>query len=302
MAILLALIAAAGFLGATLLVDTTLGTSRRFHHFSVVIAAGILLGVTIADLIPETLELLDPTEAALAIAAGFIALFVVEQLTSAHTHHHEPHRHDSVEHGHGHSHAHAHSHAPAAAHGAHDTDVDLSCVPTHAIVPFLIGLGIHNLADGVVIGASHEVSDAAASSVAVGILVHQLPVGLSCAAVLLASGTLRGRMVRDALVVATLIPVGALLVLAVPDLGGSTLGALIGVAAGALLYIATGHLLPEAQSEERRPGLAAAFAVALLGTVFFVGALHERAHGGSRGDEHVETHEDEQHDARDDQA
>lgn len=273
--LLLGFIAAAGFIAASFLVDTVVGRSRSFHHVSVVIAAGILLGVTLADLIPEALEHLDGTPATLWIASGFIILFVVEMMTSGHTHHHEPHGHDASGHAHGHDHAHTHA--------STDAD-DPSCVPTHAVLPFLIGLGIHNLADGVVIGASHEVSDAAATSVAIGILVHQLPVGLSFAAVLLASGVSRARAMRDAVFIAALIPIGAAIVLLAPDLSGTTLGALIGIAAGALLYIATGHLLPEAHSEERRPGIAAAFTISLVGTILFVGALHERTHDGEASD------------------
>lgn len=290
-AFVLAVLAAVGFVLATLLVESTVGTSRRFHHLSVVIAAGILLGVAFADLIPETFELLGGIEAALAIAVGFLALFLVESLTGGHTHHHEPHGPDV--------HAHAHSHAPAR-----EGATAAACVPSHSIVPFLIGLGIHNFADGLVIGASHEASDAAASGVAVGLLVHQVPVGLSFAAVLLASGMARSRMHRNAALIAGLIPVGALVVLVVPNLADRSLGALIGVAAGALLYIAAGHLLPEAQSEERRPMNAAAFATALLGTVLFVGTLHDAAHDDEHAHaeaaheedgEHADEHEDDDH-------
>jgi zinc and cadmium transporter len=269
--LLLSVLAAIGFVGATLLVDTAFGTSRTFHHLSVVIAAGILLGVAFADLIPETLELLTTTRAAISIAIGFLVLFLVESLTSGHTHHHEPH-------AHGHAHAHAHSHGPAA-----DSD---GCVPRHAIVPFLVGLSIHNLADGMVIAASDEVSDAASSGVALGILIHQLPVGLSFAAVLIASDLPVGRVIRDALLVGAMIPLGALVVLAVPDPSSTMLGTIIGISAGALLYIASGHLLPEAQSEHRRPGIAAAFATALLGTVLFIGAFHDHAHGHAEHDDH----------------
>ncbi|MEO6867743.1 MAG: ZIP family metal transporter [Gaiellales bacterium] len=261
----LALIAAAGFWVATWLVDTTLGSSRSFHHFSVVIAAGILIGVTLTDLLPEALEALGRTGSALAISGGFLALYLVETLTFGHTHHHEVHAHDPAD-----GQAHGHSHAPATL-----DDGDGANVPIHAVVPFLIGLGIHNFADGVVIGASHEVSDAAATSVAIGILIHQLPVGLSFAAVLMASGMPRTQMRRTAALIASTIVVGALVVLAIPSMSATMVGALIGVAAGALLYIATGHLLPEAHSEERRPGLAAAFSIALLATIAFVSVLHD---------------------------
>lgn len=268
--VLLAFIAGIGFALATLLVETTLGTSRTFHHFAMVIAAGILLGVALADLIPETFESIGTRKGGFAIAGGFLVLYLIETLTHGHTHHHEPH----AQHFDGTSHAHVdhHEHAHQVPHGADDED---NCVPTHAIMPFLIGLGLHNLADGLVIGASHEISDGAATGVAAGILIHQLPVGLSFAAVLLASGVTRNRMRLNALMIGALIPIGALIEVIVPGgASGDTLGIMIGGAAGALLYIATGHLLPEAHSEESRPTIAAAFLIALLGTMLFVTMGH----------------------------
>lgn len=263
----LALVAGIGFALATLLVETAVGASRAFHHSAVVIAAGILLGVTFADLLPEAFEALGARTAAFSIGGGFLVLYLVETLTHGHTHHHEPHLDHPHADAHGHAHAHAHSHAPARD--------ENGCVPTHAVLPFLIGLGLHNLGDGLVIGASHEISTGAATGVAVGILIHQLPVGLSFAAVLLASGLTRTRMRTNALLVGALIPLGALVELAMPgNTPETTLGGIVGAAAGALLYIATGHLLPEAHSEESRPGIAAAFVLALLGTVVFVTAMH----------------------------
>jgi ZIP family zinc transporter len=271
-----ALIAGLGFAFATFLVASAVGTSRAFHHASVVIAAGILLGICFADLIPEAFEYAEGTTGALAIAVGFLVLYVIEAMTHGHTHHHEPHAsHVHAEEAanqasaHDHAHAHAHAHGPSALAVVDDK----ACVPTHAIAPFLLGLGLHNLADGLVIGASHEVSDAAEVGVAAGILIHQLPVGLSFAAVLLASGVAKRRMHLQAAMVAAMIPLGAIIVIAVPHLAGSTLGVLLGVAAGALIYVASGHLLPEAHSEERRPFIALLFAAAILGTVLFVAAM-----------------------------
>lgn len=277
--LLLALLSGAGFFAASLLVGTRLGASRRFHHLTVVVAAAVLLGVTLGELLPETFALLDVTTAALSLAAGFLVLYLIETLTSGHTHHHEPHA----------EHAHAHSHAPTP-------DAD-GCVPRHAMLPFLVGLGLHNVADGLVIGTSHEVSDVAATAVATGILVHQLPVGLSFAAVLVASGSGARRTRLSALGIGALIPIGAGVVALVPDLGTQTLGILVGVAAGALIYIATGHLLPEAQSEQRRPLLAAAFATALVGTILLIGAAHGEEHGHAQDDQaHEEAeHEEDEH-------
>ncbi|MCB0879457.1 MAG: ZIP family metal transporter [Thermoleophilia bacterium] len=273
-ALALSFAAALGFLGAGFFVDTAFGRSRVFHHLSVVIAAGILLGVAFADLLPESFDALDTTYAALWIGVGFLALFLVEALMRAHTHHHEPHAH-----AHSHANAHAHSHAPV------DED---GCVPAHAILPFLIGLALHNFTDGLVIGTSYEVSDSASTAVAAGILIHQIPVGLSFAAVLIASNVPHRRMRRNAALIGGMIVLGTLVVLAIPDLSDTTLGALTALSAGAVLYIAGGHLLPEAQSEYRHPGVAAAFVIALLGTIAFVGLFSdEHSHGADDDADHA---------------
>ncbi|MCZ4497246.1 MAG: Zinc transporter ZupT [Thermoleophilia bacterium] len=277
--LLLACIAAAGFFAATLTVETTLGRSRLVQTMSMLIAAGILLGIVFADLLPEAFELTGTTNAAISIAFGFLALYVVETVTSGHTHHLEPHAHGTHDDGHAHAHSHAHSHAP-------EPDAD-GCIPYHAIVPFLIGLGLHNFADGVVIGASDAVSNGAAAGVAVGILIHQLPVGLSFAAVLIAGRLSSRRVTRDAFIVAAMIPLGALLIALLPNLSDGSLGVLVGLAAGALLYIATGHLLPEAHSEEKHLGAAATFAVALVATILFVGAMHGDEHGHEEEEAHA---------------
>jgi zinc transporter ZupT len=80
-------------------------------------------------------------------------------------------------------------------------------------------------------------------------------------------------------------------------LDDASLAALGAFAGGALLYIAGGHLLPEAQSEHRRPAIAGAFAVSLLGTVLFIGATHEHAHVHDHGHDDAHEHaDDEVHD------
>jgi zinc transporter ZupT len=69
------------------------------------------------------------------------------------------------------------------------------------------------------------------------------------------------------------IPLGALFVAAAGALIDDHLGLLLGGAAGALTYVATGHLLPEAQSEERLKVLGVAFAATLLLSVYWFTVL-----------------------------
>ena len=80
---------------------------------------------------------------------GFALLFVVEVVTRGHTHHEAGEEH--VEHS--------------------------------SLTPFVTGLLLHNFVDGAVLAAGQEASAEVGTAIAIGIVVHQLPVGLSFAAV-----------------------------------------------------------------------------------------------------------------------
>ncbi|MCW2949325.1 MAG: Zinc transporter ZupT [Thermoleophilia bacterium] len=242
-----ALIAGLGFAFASIMGMFGIRVSNHLRLGSVAVAAGILVAITIADIYPEAVALGGSARAAFAFAAGFLVLFLIEALTNAHVHHHDPHD------GHDHSHEHLAHH--------------------HQFVPFALGLGLHNLADGLAIGASAELSGSAAAGVTLGVLIHQLPVGISCAAVLHAMHVPRKHLIRTAALLGAVIPIGAAVVAATGHLDHTQLSVLFGAAAGALMYVATGHLLPEVQSEESKRALACTFAVTLVASVFFFGVL-----------------------------
>src|SRR5919112_179229 len=81
-------------------------------------------------------------------------------------------------------------------------------------------------------------------------LVHQIPVGISLAAVLIAARVGRAGVMRVAVLLGLVIPAAAALTVAFPTPGEGTLGLLTGVAGGVLAYIGAAHLLPEAQAED----------------------------------------------------
>ncbi len=236
-----AVVAGAGFAGVALAGMAGLRIGAALRGAAIGVAAGILLAVAFAELFPEALEEADHDLAAMSFLAGFAALFVVEVATRGHTHHEGGEEH--VDHA--------------------------------SLTPFLAGLLLHNLVDGVVLAAGVEASTEAATAVSVGILVHQLPVGVSFAAVAAAAGAERKRMMAWALVLGLAIPLGALVTTAAPGLDGRELGALLAAAGGALAYIGAGHLLPEAHAEHPSAFVSAFFPVALLGTaVLLLFVLH----------------------------
>ena len=212
-AIVMAMLAATGFSAASLLALLGKELGSRGRSYTAAFAAGILLALAFVDLFPEGLE--HAGEAAVGgFVAGFALLFLTEAFTRAHTHH-LPEEH----------------------------------VHKHALGPFVLGLAIHNLADGFVLGVGAEAAAVISWLVGLGVLVHQMPVGISLAAVLLAARAGRGTVMRTAILLGLAIPAAATLTVLIPVPGDGALGILMGVAGGVLAYIGAAHLLPEAQAE-----------------------------------------------------
>ena len=231
-AILAATLAAIGFSGASLLGLLGKGLRARGRSYAAAFAAGILLALAFADLFPEGLELAG--EPAIAgFVGGFALLLLTEVFTRAHTHHSPEER-----------------------------------VHKHALGPFVLGLAIHNLADGFVLGVGAKASAITSWLVGLGILVHQVPVGISLAAVFVADGATGARMMRTAVLLGLAIPLAAGLTVALPVPGDQALGFLTGVAGGVLAYIGSAHLLPEAQAEHPSRGIGILFAATLVITAF----------------------------------
>jgi zinc transporter ZupT len=229
-AIFVATLAAIGFSGAGLLALLGGEVSARGRSYSAAFAAGILLALAFVDLFPEGLELAG--EAAIAgFVGGFILLFLTELLTRAHTHH-----------------------APE------------DRVGKHALGPFVSGLAIHNFADGVVLGVGAKESAITSWLLGLGVLVHQLPVGISLAAVFVTASVSGARVILTAVLLGLAIPLAAGLTLALPVPGDGALGLLTGVAGGVLAYVGAAHLLPEARAEHPSRSTGVLFAATLVVT------------------------------------
>jgi zinc transporter ZupT len=236
-AILMAAVAATGFSAASLLALLGRELGARGRSYSAAFAAGILLALAFVDLFPEGLELAGETAVA-GFVGGFALLFLTEAFTRAHTHH-LPEEH----------------------------------VHKHALGPFVFGLAIHNLADGFVLGVGAKAAAVTSWLVGLGVLVHQMPVGISLAAVLLAARAGRARVMRTAVLLGLAIPAAATLTVAFPVPGDGTLGLLTGVAGGVLAYIGAAHLLPEAQAEHTNRFAGIVFVATLVITAAGIMAL-----------------------------
>src|SRR5215203_603727 len=170
-ALLVAVFAAVGFSGAALFALLGRGASPALQSYATAAAAGILLALAFGDLFPESLEMAHGA-AVVGFLGGFAALFLADTLTHSHSHPSED------------EHAHKHS-----------------------LGSFVLGLSIHNSADGFVLGVGAKTAAVTAvGALDFGILVHQMPVGGALAAVLIATQASRRRMVVTAVALGLVIP------------------------------------------------------------------------------------------------
>ena len=111
-------------------------------------------------------------------------------------------------------------------------------------------IALHNLPEGMVIGVSYagavNVMDRAGLVMAIVIGLHNIPEGMAVAVPLISGGMPRARAVLVTALSGAPTILGALLGYAVGGLGAGALCLSMSFAAGAMLYVVFGELIPEA--------------------------------------------------------
>jgi len=174
------------------------------------ISSGVLLGSAFFDLIPESLKLL-PDNALLFMACGIVAFFTLEKLLQWHHH---------VE-------------------GDHPGEEKPMAYLS------LVGDGIHNFIDGVIIGGAFLVSVPLGISVTIAVVAHEIPHELADFAILIHGGFSNRKALFYNFLSAFTAILGTTLVMGISTVQHSFVPYLISFGAGNFLYIAMSDLIPE---------------------------------------------------------
>ncbi|MBI4148674.1 ZIP family metal transporter [Candidatus Woesearchaeota archaeon] len=188
---------------------------HKFLNNLVSFAAGALMAASFLELIPEAIELSGgESHGILAfVLAGVLVFFVIEQfLLWSHCHH-------------GRCEVHTFSYL------------------------ILIGDGVHNFVDGVIIAASFIVDISVGITTSLAIIFHELPQEIGDFSVLLFSGLSRTRAIVYNFLSALTAFAGALLAYYFRDFVFAANQYLLALAAGGFIYIASADLLPELHKE-----------------------------------------------------
>ncbi len=212
------------------------------HRFILPVAVGVFLGIVFFELVPETIEG-SHEWGPLAILVGYLGFYLLSHFLETYHHHHFNHE---------------------------DT-----CKKNGAR-KLLIGDGIHNIADGVVIASAFMISPATGILVTAGIALHEIPQEIAEYGVLIHAGYNRAQALFYNFLSASSVFIGILGTYAFIHQGEAYLFVLTGIAAGNLLYIATADLIPELKHSHRDHFFKTFFAT-ILG-VALIGALITYTH------------------------
>ena len=124
---------------------------------------------------------------------------------------------------------------------------------TFGLVPML-GIGFHSFLDGVIYSVAFNVSAFTGVLAALGMVLHEFPEGIVTFLLLDRSGFSEQRSTLYALFAAAFTtPLGALVSYPfISRVNNITLGALLAVSAGALVYVGASHLLPAVENEQKK--------------------------------------------------
>lgn len=124
---------------------------------------------------------------------------------------------------------------------------------TLGLIPML-GIGFHSFLDGVIYSVAFNVSAFTGVLAAIGMVLHELPEGIVTYLLLERSGFSKERSTLYALLAAAFTtPLGALVSYPfISRVNNITLGALLAISAGTLVYVGASHLLPAIEKEQKK--------------------------------------------------
>ena len=213
------------------------------------LSAGLMLGTSLLELIPEAIESgADPHRLGQALVVGLLGFFVLEKAwLLRHSHHHE---------GDGHDHPHGFDRHQAGA-GAW---------------MIVVGDSVHNFTDGVLIAAAFLADTKLGWLTALSIATHEVPQEVGDFIVLLNSGRSRGAALLLNSASALAAVVGAVVGYLFLENAREILPLMLMVAASSLLYISLADLIPAMQRDLSARQSARQLVMMLIG-VGTIGAL-----------------------------
>ena len=246
--------ALAGTVSVLVAAGFSLSLLSKMVHSMVSVSVGILLATALLHSLPEafTMAGVNPQLLFATLLAGLLGFFLLEKIALLrHSHHHE---------GDGHGHHHGHDAEVAGRSGW----------------MILVGDGLHNFVDGVLIAAAFMADYQVGIFTAIAIIAHEIPQEIGDFIVLLNAGFTRTRALMYNLICGLSAVVGGVLAYFFLERAHAAMPYLLVIAASSFIYIAVSDLIPQMH---RRPHWAESLRQTILiacgvGFVILLSLLH----------------------------
>lgn len=246
-------------------------SARQLAKYATPFAGGALLAAVFLDLLKEGVEIGDAETVLLAALIGMVVFFLAEGFLTWFHHHH-----------------------------SHDDKKD----PATWLI--IVGDTVHNALDGVAIAAAFLVSVPTGIVTTIAVAAHEIPQEIGDFGLLLSKGMRRRNVLLVNLMSALATVFFAVLTYLIGSEDGLPVGALLGLSAGFLLYIAASDVIPSIHENHTKKRMFDVQALLLLAGVLSVGIIttlsHQYIDAGHEHDsdtvhveDHEHPHEDEDH-------
>ena len=183
--------------------------SNKFLSFILALASGLMMSVICFDLIPTALETTDITKVISGIIIGIVIMIFCDIFLEKKV----------------------------------KKLSSNSLVKTGIIVA--IGLTIHNIPEGLAIGSGFESSMKLGLSLAVVICLHDLPEGIAIAIPMKKGGMKKNKILKYVILSGVTTAIGTIIGVIIGGISETVIALCLSLAAGSMLYIVSGELLPE---------------------------------------------------------
>lgn len=195
-------------------------TSNKFLSFILSFASGLMLAIVCFDLIPEAIELSNIANILLGIIAGIGTMIICDILVQKKFNVNIENK--SM---------------------GNKNRKNSSLLKTGIIVS--IGLALHNFPEGLAIGSGFGASITLGYSLAIAICLHDIPEGISMAVPMKNGGMNPIKVIIYVILSGVTTGIGAFFGALVGGISKSVIAMCLSFAAGAMLYIVSGELIPE---------------------------------------------------------
>lgn len=207
--------------------------SERITCWLLAFAAGVMTSIVCFGLIPEAIAVSGVVVSASGLIVGVVVIMVlnriVDRLTETAEGDREVHyTHEGL---------------------YHEGKIIHNRIPSHAMLRsgtiMLVAIGLHNIPEGLAIGAggSHDIQLGAL--LAIMIALHNIPEGMAIAAPLLAGGVGRWKVVALTALAGSPTLLGGIIGVLIGSISDLAIAMSLAAAGGAMLYVVFGEIIPQ---------------------------------------------------------